>query len=111
MRRALKWLATAILIAASAPAFAAPCTVGTSPIVCLAAKTTHPYRLMVVDNESTTATIACTDDGTTPAINTAGSYTMPLGTTRTWSAANVEFIGPLTCIASGAATPVTVKGQ
>lgn len=98
-------------LAASAKGTCA-CTVGTGSTACLNANTTAPYRAITVDNESTTATIAVTDDGTTPAINTAGSYTIPPGQTRSWpTGPNITFVGPLNVIGSAASTPVTVKGQ
>lgn len=87
------------------------CTVGTGATTCLAAKTAAPYRDVVIQNLSASATIACTDDGSTPAIGAAGSWTIAPGTTSQWASSNVAFTGPFICIASAAATPVTVKGQ
>lgn len=97
-RLAALLLPLALGLCQSVPLPAAPCSVGAAATVCAAAKTTLPYRDVVIDNESTAATIACTDDGSTPAPNTAGSYTMGPGATRQWAAANALFIGPFTCI-------------
>lgn len=87
------------------------CTVGTSAVVCLNAKTTAPYRLIAIANQSATATISVTDNGLTPAVGAGGSWDIPPGTTRTWSSSNVVFVGPMTVISSASSTPVTVKGQ
>jgi hypothetical protein len=103
--------AAACPLAASASGTCA-CTVGTGSTVCLNAKTTASYRVITVDNESATAIIACTDDGTTPALNTAGSWTIQPLQTRQWpTGPNLNHSGPLNCLSNTASTPVTVKGQ
>jgi hypothetical protein len=114
MRRLLRVLAAVTLaasVSAAGIAGASPCTVGTSASVCIAARAAVPYRYIEIDDASATATIACTIDGTTPALNTAGSFTITAGTQRIFAAANVTFGGPLTCIASAASTPVTYVAQ
>lgn len=123
MRPPIRAAALLLGLFAATPVMAASCplaaglsgscgaTIGTGAVTVLSAKTTSGWRLMLVDNESTSATIACTDDGTTPAINAAGSYTIPPGGTRVWQASNVVFAGPMICLASAGSTPVTVKGQ
>ncbi len=63
--------------------------------------------LLAVDNESATATIACAF-GAVAAINTAGSFTILPGNTRTW----VNYPIPteaLNCISSAATSPATVE--
>jgi hypothetical protein len=65
--------------------------------------------LLAVDNESTTATIACAfGNPATAAINTAGSFTMTPGQTRTWLnfALPTE---PMYCISSAATSPATIE--
>lgn len=106
------------------PAYAASCpltggtrgscaaTIGTGAVTVANASTTKPYKAITIDNESTSATIACTDDGTTPAINTAGSWTIAPGLTRQWpTGPEVSYGSAIQCIASASSTPVTVKAQ
>jgi hypothetical protein len=83
-------------------------TVGASSAQVLAAGS---RKYLSFDNESTTATIACNFGGTA-AINTAGSYTLPPGATRTWAAAN-GFVpsDAVNCIASVGSTPLTVASN
>ena len=114
----------AILAALSAPAYAAcgaggiqPCTVGVGAGTVLNAYSGGGtgYKQIAVDNESATASIAvCWGAGCTPALNTAGSFTLPPGTTRSWAipyGSEGGFNDPISAIASGAATPVTVQAQ
>lgn len=90
-------------------------TVGTSSAQCLAANTGPGYRLIVIDNESATATIAFNVGGTA-ALNTAGSITLYPSVTlngadsRIIIAAppNTTMHDPINCIASGASTPATI---
>ena len=86
-------------------------TVGTSPALVLAAPATRGYRLVVIRNQSGSATIACAPDNATPAIGAAGSFDIAAGAERTWSAAGVVFAGAWYCIASGASTPVTIEAE
>lgn len=81
-------------------------TVGTSSAQVLAAAS---RRLLAIDNESTTATIACAF-GATAAINTAGSFTIPPGVTRTWRDYPVP-ADAVNCIASASSTPATVEAN
>ena len=66
-----------------------------------------------IDNESSSATIACALNNSTAAINTAGSYTMPPNTTRLWSLDSRNerqvFAGVLNCISSAATSPATIE--
>jgi hypothetical protein len=79
-------------------------SVGTSPSTVLAARN---RGMLVLDNESATATIACAF-GATPALNTAGSWTLPPGTTRSWAGPLVPNEA-LECISSASATPLTIQ--
>lgn len=89
-------------------------TIGTSSAQALAAPTNQGWRFLVIDNESTTATIACTFDGTA-AINTAGSFTIP---PESSSGTNRLILGPfaatihnaIDCIASASA-PATILAE
>lgn len=107
-------IAAALLLAAS-PAAArtiTAATVGTSSTQALAAAV-GPRTFLSIDNESTAAAVACSFGGTA-ALNTAGDYTVPAGTTRTWTA-NFSWRplsgAALNCIASGASTPVTIESD
>ena len=64
--------------------------------------------ILAVDNESTTATIACAF-GITAVLNSAGSWTIPPGVTRVFDVFPPS--DQLNCIASGAATPVTAYAR
>jgi hypothetical protein len=70
-----------------------------------------PRLFLSIDNESATANIACNFGGTA-ALNTAGSYTIAAGTTRTWGPVNKD--NPLSgaainCISSAASSPATIE--
>ena len=90
-------------------------TVGAASAQCLAANTGTGYRLIIIDNESATATIAV-NVGAAAALNTAGSVTIApytatnaTGNQRILAAPpNTSFHDPLNCIASAAATPATI---
>ncbi len=79
-------------------------TITTSSTQFLAAASSR--TLLAIDNESTTATIACRF-GATAALNTAGSFTIPAGATRTWNSYPVP-IEAVNCIASASA-PATIE--
>lgn len=64
-------------------------------------------KFLAIDNESTTATVACAF-GAPAAINAAGSFTIPPGFTRTWDGTFVPN-DAVSCIASAGATPVTIE--
>lgn len=81
-------------------------SVGVTSAVALAVRTAPQY-LLALDNESTTASLACAF-GATAALNTAGSFTIQPGQTRTWSGTYVP-LDAVNCIASAAATPLTVE--
>lgn len=84
-------------------------TVGTSSAEALA-KPTIAYRMLAIDNESATATIACSFGGTA-ALNTAGSYTIGSSLTRVWSAPAWTMNQAINCISDTASTPVTIEFQ
>lgn len=63
--------------------------------------------LLAIDNESTSATIACAL-GSTAALNSAGSFTIPAESTRVWDG-NFVPSDAVDCIADGASTPVTLE--
>lgn len=63
--------------------------------------------LIAIDNESTTATIACNFGGTA-AINTAGSWTLTPGQTRTWKTDPIPG-DAINCISSAATSPATYE--
>lgn len=64
---------------------------------------------LAVDNESTTATIACAF-GATAAINTAGSFTIQPNQTRVWNSYPVP-ADALNCISSAATSAATVEAN
>jgi hypothetical protein len=80
-------------------------TIGTAASQLVGQESGRSYLSIL--NQSTTATIACTLDGTTPSVNGAGSVTMsPLGG-FVWDTGKIPW-GPVTCISSASSTPVTV---
>lgn len=83
-------------------------TVGTTSSQALAAAA-GIRRFLAIDNESMTAAIACAFGGAA-ALNTAGSWTIPPGMTRTWNGTFVPS-DAVNCIASAAGTPVTVEAD
>jgi Zn-dependent alcohol dehydrogenase len=93
---------------ASGPAGASGCIVGTSSAQCAAAVAGR--RLLAIDNESPTATIACAFGNMTPALNTAGSWTIPPQSVRDWSGSYVPN-DAVNCVASAAGTPVTIEAN
>lgn len=103
------------LLTVARPAEAAAVTVDNSgTTVALAAKLTAQYRYVVIKNQSAIATLACTDDGSTPAIGAAGSYDAPPGVSLTWGpGANggPVFGGPFKCISSAASSPASVTAR
>lgn len=83
-------------------------TVGVVSASALAARSA-PQKLLALDNESITASIACNFGGTA-ALNTAGNFTIGPGQTRTWSGSYVP-LDAINCIASVAASPLTVEAN
>jgi hypothetical protein len=73
------------------------------------------YRKIAVDNESTTATCAvCFGASCTPALNTAGSFTIAPGVTRQWDVpygAGGGYADAMNGICSASSTPLTVEGN
>lgn len=65
------------------------------------------HVLLAIDNESASASIACRFGGTA-ALNTAGSFTFPPGTTRVWNSYPVP-VEALNCISSASTSPATVE--
>lgn len=107
-------VAAALVLASAAPGRAAVigATVGTSASTVLAAPTVKPHTFVQIQNEATdTTAIACTFGSGTPALNSAGSYTIPAGGTMTWSGTNYRSWDPINCIAGAAGTPVTIEYQ
>lgn len=85
------------------------CTITNSSAVAVVIPTQAVY--LSIDNESTTATIACAFGNGSAAINTAGSYTVPAGATRVWDFGprqNILPSGNLNCISSAATSPATI---
>jgi hypothetical protein len=78
-------------------------TVGTSSAQAVASAT---WTYVAIDNESASASIACSFGGIA-ALNSAGSWTVPPGQTRTW-APGAAPSGAINCIASAVSTPVTI---
>jgi hypothetical protein len=63
-----------------------------------------------IDNESTTAAIACAFAGATATLNTAGSYTIPAGMTRVWQLGRGLLPpGALNCVSAAATSPATIE--
>jgi hypothetical protein len=107
VKRVIAAAIAAMLFAAPA-AHAASATVGTTAAIVVAAKSTQGgYRSVTICNQSASATISVTDDGTTPVIGAAGSYDIPPGACRHWGDSDVVFIGPFTGVASASSTPVS----
>lgn len=84
-------------------------TVGASSAQALAAPGIA-YNFLSIDNESATATIACSFGGAA-ALNTAGSYTILPGQTRVWNAPGWHTNQAINCIASASSTPATIEYQ
>lgn len=66
-------------------------------------------KFLFIGNESTTATIACNLGGTAVA-NTAGNYTIPPNSGRTWDGTFVPS-DAVNCISSAATSPATVEAN
>ena len=81
-------------------------TIGTSSAKALAAPPPPALRsYLLIENESASASIACSFGGTA-AINSAGSFLLGPGVQRVWLPGTAPQ-GDVNCIASGAATPAT----
>lgn len=107
-----KLILAALLALAPGAAFAAACTVTGTAAVCIAAKTTAPYRTVTIALDiAATQNIGCTDDGSAPTIGNAGTYTIVPGQDRHWGDANTMYVGPFTCIAVSGSQPVTYTAQ
>ena len=83
-------------------------TIGTTSMQALAAAVSV-RRFLAIDNESVTAAVACAF-GATAAINSAGSWTIPPGMTRTWNGTFVPS-DAVNCIAGAANTPLTIEAN
>src|SRR5262249_17618592 len=103
--------ALGLVLIGAVPAWAGSCTIGTGASVCVPANTTKPYKLVAIGNQSATATISVTDDGSTPAIGAAGSWDIAPGATRIWGNGVSSFSGAFQAISSAGATPVTYTAQ
>ena len=86
----------------------APVTLGATSTQVIAGSV-NGRRFLAIDNESVTATVACAF-GATAALNSAGSWTIPPGMTRTWNGGFVPS-DTVNCIASAAGTAVTVEAD
>ena len=113
------WLTVAVIAAvamsAAAQAQQAPpytvtaATVGTSSAQVIGSG--NRWRLAIV-NQSATANVACTIDGTAAALNRAGSFNIPANSTRVWVGPDSGFGAPggaVNCISDTPSTPVTVE--
>jgi hypothetical protein len=78
-------------------------TVGTSSAQAVASAT---WTYVAIDNESASASVACSFGGTA-ALNSAGSWTVPPSQTRIWVPGTAPS-GAINCIASAVSTPVTI---
>lgn len=91
-------------------------TVGTSPVQVLGQ--VNGASLLDIRNESLTATVACTLDGTltkpatTPVVGSVGTQLAPQTDVK-WPAPGASFVPTsiVTCIASASGTPVTAERQ
>jgi hypothetical protein len=111
IRRLSLAVGLALLSAGGLHAAVSGVTVGTSPAQVLAAPTTRGYRLVIIANQSGTATISCAPGSASPAIGSAGSFDIPPGQKQTWAAANVVFATAWYCVASASSTPVTIEAE
>lgn len=83
------------------------CTVGTSSAACLAAATAATF--VQVQNNSATATVACSWGGTA-ALNSATSFQLAPGQSASWGQTTGGIPNEaLNCIASVASTPLYVE--
>jgi len=82
-------------------------SVGTASAQALAASSATVY--LFIQNVSTTANVAC-NFGATAALNTAGSFMLVPNQSRTFEGSFVPTT-VLNCIASAAATPVTIESH
>lgn len=111
----MKWIVgvLAVVVAGSAQARTiTPVTVTSASAQALAASV-GPRTYLAIDNESTTADIACSFGGAA-ALNTAGSYTIPAGATRVWGPVGVG--RPLSgaainCISGATSSPATIESD
>lgn len=88
---------------------AASQNIGTSSVTVLPANGNRQF--LMIQNLHATNNIGITFDGTTPAIGTAGTFTMFGGTTN-GGLLRFEIyvpVGPINIIASGSSTPVSVN--
>ena len=83
-----------------------PATVGTVSVQVLAGAV---RKFLAIDNESPSTMLACAL-GSTAMLNSAGSFTIPAGTTRTWDGSFVPS-DAVNCVASAAGTPVTLEAE
>lgn len=90
--------------AAGAMTVTAP-SVGVASAQALAAGT---RKYLFIQNVSATASIGCRVDGGTAALNTAGTFMLTPGASRTWEGSATP-TAALTCIATAAATPATIE--
>jgi hypothetical protein len=85
-------------------------TLTTTPTAVVAA---GYHTLIAVDNESVTVALACSFIGT-PAVNTAGSWTILPGQTRTWTSNSRTAVIPKTalqCVAASTTAAMTLEND
>ena len=107
----LRYLLAAALLLLAAPAYASDqCTASASGWACTIATSSgtaltlgYGATYLAIDNESSASDIACTFANGTAALNTAGSFTIPKSTTRTFQYFSGFFLPPgkLNCITGG----------
>ncbi len=107
-----RFLLPLVLLLAPSLAFAgdASFTLTTAPVIVVPG---GYHTTIAIDNESTTIAVACSFLGT-PAVNTAGSWTIPFGATRAWSSnprtgASAIPGTPLKCVAASTTAAITVE--
>jgi hypothetical protein len=102
---AVMWAGAAMAQTNSAPFAASPASVGTSSAQVSSA---HTRRHLEFQNQSGTATIYCTLDGSAAVGGpTAGQITLPPLSGYAWGTGLVP-ANAINCIATGAATPLTI---
>lgn len=68
-----------------------------------------PKKFIAIDNESGSTSIACSFGGTA-ALNTAGSFTIPPGSTRVWNSVWIPS-DAVQCISGAASSAATIQVQ
>lgn len=95
---------------ASGAATVTSVTVGTAAVTAAIPKSVYRRTFLSISNESATATVAFSLGSTTPAINTAGSWTLAAGASYRWDGSFVP-MDQVNLIASASSTPVTIEAE